>query len=45
MSSTSRLFVFICLIAVAMPDWGSLSGTAVKILKIAWLYIVTGTRG
>ena len=45
MSSTARLFLVVCFIALATPNRESLSGTAVKILKIAWLYIVTGTRG
>ena len=45
MSSTARLALVVCVSILAIPAWEPIQGTASTLVKIIWLFVVTGARG
>ena len=45
MSSIARLFLLVCVSVVAIPAWEPIQGTASTLLRLVWLFVVTGSRG
>lgn len=45
MSSTARLTLVVCVSVLAIPIWEPIQGTASTLVKIIWLFVVTGARG
>jgi hypothetical protein len=45
MSSIARLFLILCVTVVAIPAWEPIQGTASTLVRIVWLFVVTGARG
>lgn len=45
MSSITRLFLIVCVSVVAIPAWEPIHGTASTLVRLVWLFVVTGARG